>query len=217
MWGKLNLPIFLFNVGLLTLININALMVLAKPCPSLPIMRKLSWLVGWPVLLLWWCTGQESFRCSLNLSAKVLEVSPMYSSLQVRSPHWNQYMAQLLLTMGSLSLRETSRLFDSAINVEVGLYTMSPTDLFNVFAETLGVGYYYMTLGFNFIGNGLGTCGALAISLIINLTGWPAKPFLHLFQSPFRVFTMGKCFAEMLHFLLEKIRIVTNSFGPMDG
>ena len=27
MWGKLNLPIFLFNVGLLTLINIDSLMV----------------------------------------------------------------------------------------------------------------------------------------------------------------------------------------------
>ena len=37
MWGKLNLPIFLFNVGLLTLITIDSLMYLAKPCPSLPI------------------------------------------------------------------------------------------------------------------------------------------------------------------------------------
>ena len=33
MWGKLNLPIFLINVGLLTLIKIFQ----AKPCPSLPI------------------------------------------------------------------------------------------------------------------------------------------------------------------------------------
>ena len=37
MWGKLNLPIFLFNVGLFTLIKIDSLMFLAKPCPSLPI------------------------------------------------------------------------------------------------------------------------------------------------------------------------------------
>ena len=36
MWGKLNLPIFLFNVGLLTLINMDSLMFLAKPCTSLP-------------------------------------------------------------------------------------------------------------------------------------------------------------------------------------
>ena len=33
MWGKLNLPMFLFNVGLLTLIKIDSLMFLAKPCP----------------------------------------------------------------------------------------------------------------------------------------------------------------------------------------
>ena len=31
--GKLNLPMFLFNVGLLTLINIDSLIFLAKLCP----------------------------------------------------------------------------------------------------------------------------------------------------------------------------------------
>ena len=36
-WGKLNLPIFLFNVGSLTLIKIDSLTFLAKPCPFLPI------------------------------------------------------------------------------------------------------------------------------------------------------------------------------------
>ena len=41
MWGKLNLPILLLNVGLFTLIKINSLMFLAKPCPSLPIIWKL--------------------------------------------------------------------------------------------------------------------------------------------------------------------------------
>ena len=37
MWGKLNLPIFLFNVELLTPIKIDSIIFLAKPCPSLPI------------------------------------------------------------------------------------------------------------------------------------------------------------------------------------
>ena len=37
MWGKLNLPIFLFHLGLLTLMKIDSLMFLAKPCSSLPI------------------------------------------------------------------------------------------------------------------------------------------------------------------------------------
>ena len=40
MWGKLNLPMFLFNVGLLTLMNMDSLIFLAKLCPSLPIIWK---------------------------------------------------------------------------------------------------------------------------------------------------------------------------------
>ena len=58
MGGKLKLPTFLFNVGLLTLINMDSLMFLAEPCPFLPIIWKLFWLVGWPVWLLWWWMGR---------------------------------------------------------------------------------------------------------------------------------------------------------------
>ena len=36
-WGKLNLPIFLFNVALFTLINMDSLMYLAKSGHFLPI------------------------------------------------------------------------------------------------------------------------------------------------------------------------------------
>ena len=103
MWGKLNLPMLLFKVGLLTLINMDSFIFLAKLCPSLPIIWKLLWLVGWPVWLLCWWMGEGSFRCSLYLSPKVLEVSPMYLSSHPRSPHWYLYMAPLLLTIGSLS------------------------------------------------------------------------------------------------------------------
>ena len=44
MLSKLNLQIFLFKVGLFTLINIDSLIFLAKPCPSLPIIWKFC---GW--------------------------------------------------------------------------------------------------------------------------------------------------------------------------
>ena len=87
----------------------DSLMFLAKLCPSLPTIWKLLWLVVWPVIVLWWWIAEGAFRCSLYLSPKVLEVSPMYSSSQPRSPHWYQYMALLWLTIGSLSLGETSR------------------------------------------------------------------------------------------------------------
>ena len=35
MCGKLNLPMFLFNIGLFTLMNMDSLIFLAKLCPSL--------------------------------------------------------------------------------------------------------------------------------------------------------------------------------------
>ena len=73
-WGKLNLPIFLFSVGLFTQINIDSLILLAKLCPSHPIIWKLCWVVGWPVLLLWRCIGEGSLRCSLNLSLYVTQL-----------------------------------------------------------------------------------------------------------------------------------------------
>ena len=41
MWGKLNLPMFLFSVGLLTLIKIDSVIFIPKLCPSLPIIWKL--------------------------------------------------------------------------------------------------------------------------------------------------------------------------------
>ena len=109
MGGKLNFPMLLFRVGLLTLINMDSFMFLAKLYPSLPIIWKLLWLVGWPVWLLWWWMAEGGFRCSLYLSPKVLEVSTIYSSSQPRSPHWYQYLASLWLTIGSLSLGETRR------------------------------------------------------------------------------------------------------------
>ena len=37
-WGKLNLPIFLFNEGLFTLMNMDSLIFLAKPCEIAPSM-----------------------------------------------------------------------------------------------------------------------------------------------------------------------------------
>ena len=75
-WCKLNLLIVLLSVGLLTLMYIDSLIVLAMSWPSLPIILKFSCVVVWSVLWLCLCIGDGSSRCSLNLSPKVLEVSP---------------------------------------------------------------------------------------------------------------------------------------------
>ena len=127
--------------------------------------------------------GEGSFSCCLNVSPKVLEVIPLCSSLQVRSQHWNHYMAPPLLTMGSFSLGETRRVLKVLLSLEVDLYAIPSTDLCNAFAESIGVWYDYETLGFDFIGGGLGGCSALAVSPIIDLTVRPGKSFLHLVQS----------------------------------
>ena len=73
----------------------------------------------------------------------------------------------------------------------MSLNTIPPAALFNAFTETLGIWYYYVALGFDFIGNRLGTSGALAVSPIIDLPRRPVKSSLHLVQSPFGVFTVG--------------------------
>ena len=110
-WQRLYLPTFLFSVGLLTLMNIDSLIVLARSWSSLLMMLKLSGVVLCPFWVLCTWMGEGSCRCFLNLSHKVLEVSPMYSLLHARSPHWYQYIVPLFLSMGSLSLGSTNICF----------------------------------------------------------------------------------------------------------
>ena len=89
MWGRWYLPMFLLRDGLLTLIYNASLIVLLRFWSSLPTILKLSILTWWPLMLLWSKIGEGAFWCSLNLSAKVLEDSPMYSSSQSTLPHLN--------------------------------------------------------------------------------------------------------------------------------
>ena len=79
---------------------------------------------------------------------------------------------------------------DGITTIEVGLYAIPPTDLLDTFTETLCVRYNNMTLGFNFIGIGLGTHVALAVRPISDLSGGLVEPLLHLVQSPFGVFAL---------------------------
>ena len=76
---------------------------------------------------------------------------PMYSSSQLRSPHWYQYMAPLWLIIGSLSLGGNQEAFDGPAIFEVGLNAISTTDLFDAFIKTLCVGNDNVTLGFSLL------------------------------------------------------------------
>ena len=68
-----------------------------------------------------------------------------------------------------------------------------------------------MTLTLHSMVGRLGT----AVAPVINLSGRPVKPFLHLVQSPFGVVTLGESFPEVFLFFLKQLRIAAHGGGPM--
>ena len=159
MWGKLNLPIFLFNVGLLTLIKIDSLMYLAKPWPSLPpyYLKVVitSWMastvammmyMGWILLMLFesFSKGPGGFPYVFIITGKATTLGPIYGPT--------------LADHGVFVLRGDQLVLDGATTFEVGLYAIPPIDLFNAFAKILCIRYDNISLGFDFIGSGLGAC-----------------------------------------------------------
>ena len=105
---------------------------------------------------------------------------------------------------------EDQEAFDGPATFEVGLNAIPTTDLFDTFTKTLCLGYDNMTLIFNFIGDRLGSCNALVVNPIIDLTGRPIESFLHLVQSPFGIFPFGESFPEVVLFLLEHLRFAAH-------
>ena len=105
--------------------------------------------------------------------------------------------------------------FNGAVTFEVSLDTIPATDLFDTFTKTLCVGYDHVTLTLNFSGGSRGTSGTLVVYPINSLTGRPVESFLHLVQSPFGIFALGKSFPEVLFFLFEQLKITAHSFDPM--
>ena len=89
-WWRLHLLTFPVSLGLLTLMFIDSLIVLPKPWSALLIMLKFCWVVHHPVWVQCMWMDEGSFRCSLYLSPKVLDVFPIYSLSYVSSPHWYQ-------------------------------------------------------------------------------------------------------------------------------
>ena len=77
-WLNWNISIFLFSVGLFTLMKMDSLINLVKSYPSLPVMLKLSWVVVCPICWLcsWigegssevlFCTFPQCPRCLSNV------------------------------------------------------------------------------------------------------------------------------------------------------
>ena len=142
--------------------KMDSLIYLDKWCLFLHIILKLLWLMGWLVWLLWWWMGEGSFRCSLYLSPKVLEVSPMYSSSQVWS-HTDTNRWHHLGDHGVFVLGGDQEVLDGAATFEVSLDPIPTTDLFDTFTKTLCVGYDYVTLTLNFSGGNRGAVSTLVV------------------------------------------------------
>ena len=100
MCGSWYFPMFLFNEGSLTLINMASLTFLVLPCDSLCMMVKQSGLTGCPVVLLCWWMGEGALRYSLTLSPNVLPDSPIYYSGQFMWGHVNLYIMPLSAVYG---------------------------------------------------------------------------------------------------------------------
>ena len=103
---------------------------------------------------------------------------------------------------------------DGAATFEVGLNAISTTDLFDAFTKTLHVQYDNVTLSFNSISGSLGSCSALVVNPINNLTGRPVESFLHLVQSPFGIFAFGESLPELVLFLLGQTQACCTLFWP---
>ena len=102
-------------------------------------------------------------------------------------------------------------IFDGSATFEVSLDTIPATDLFDTFTKTLCVGYDNVPLVLHFMVSRLG----IVVAPIISLPGRPVESFLHLVQSPFRIFAVGESLSEVLLFFLEQLRIAAHSGGPV--
>ena len=74
-----------------------------------------------------------------------------------------------------------------------------------------------MTLCFNFIDGGLGTCAALTVSPITNLTGWLGKPFLFISPSDLIKSSCGWMKASLItaNVLFQRIYQLLNDTNRM--
>ena len=99
-WLRLYLPVFLFNVGLFTLMWMASFVVLARPWSSLTVMLKLLLVEVCPVCCM--CTWMgEGARCIFHPESLMC---PLITPHCRQYPHTGDYMTPLLLPLVSWSL-----------------------------------------------------------------------------------------------------------------
>ena len=120
--------------------------------------------------------GEGALRCSFNLSPKVFEDFPVYSSLHSGTLHLHLCMTLLFLVMLSLSLGGIRRLLMVLPLPKRCLFTYLIANVLNIFTETLGIRNHYMVVVVAIVGtvdNSVIACVLfLALSLLRTHVGF---------------------------------------------
>ena len=135
----------------------------------------------------------------------------MYSSSQPRSPTLVPTDGTTLVDHRVFVLGGDQKVFDGSATFEVSLDALPTTDLFDAFTKTLCLGYDNVPLVLHFMVSRLG----IVVAPIIDLSGRPVESFLHLVQSPLRIFAVGESLPEVLLFFLQQLRIAAHGGGPV--
>ena len=111
---------------------------------------------------------EGSFKCSLNLSPKVLDVS--YILITEKLPTLVPVDGPTFVFHSVLVLGRNQDVLKGSVTPKVGLYAILTADL-DAFTWALGVRYDNVTNGLGFSSGGLSTNGVLVSGIVAPLTG----------------------------------------------
>ena len=143
-WLRLNLPMFLLKVGLLTLVYIDSFINLVRPWSSLPMMLKLSEVALCPVQRL--CTWLLEmflvpFPRVLEVSLCILHHNPLQC---IGNCKWHTFPV-----FGVLVLWSDKQLFDCSTPFEKYLDSILVADVLETLPQSLEIRYHYVAcIGF---------------------------------------------------------------------
>ena len=131
---------FWFKVGFFTLMKIDSFMVLACPQSSLPMMLKLFSVMVWPVCCKCPWIGEGCLRCSSSSLPEGPCCFPYVHFITIQVLTLVTVYDATFVVLGVLVFGLHKYLFDSGVALEVNLYTILTTYLFDTFQNSFCVG-----------------------------------------------------------------------------
>ena len=147
--------------------------------------------------------GRGVFWCSLNLSPKVLEDSPIYSSSTLHPATFIAIDDPTFLHHGVLIFRVHQEVLDGSPSLEVYLHTKVTAFFLDTYTQPLIVWNSYV---------GFRSVVLLSVLVLLFLfLGWIVHPYSHLVQGPSGVVAVAQCSVQMVFFLLQTL--VVGAYG----